>query len=162
MRRTSQSSWSSIITVHRYKKFMDAAEAEAFVGHSVVAAPMDVHNSPEKVVPETTSATNFVPKTASATNRASPYGKAETSTISKAEPTSPIAARILVEKPETVNSTSINASSSSVKWFQRDTSPDIQDESDWDVAYSDGACKGNGKPGSIAGIGVWWQTDDPR
>lgn len=131
---------------------MDAAEAEAFVGHPVVAAPMDVHNSPEKVVPETTSATN----------RVSPYGKAETSTISKAELTSPAAARILVEKPETMNSTSINASSSSVKWFQRDTSPDIQDESDWDVAYSDGACKGNGKPGSIAGIGVWWQTDDPR
>ncbi|KAJ2918384.1 hypothetical protein MD484_g2007, partial [Candolleomyces efflorescens] len=34
--------------------------------------------------------------------------------------------------------------------------------SDRDVVYSDGACKGNGKPGSIAGIGVWWGPDDPR
>ncbi|KAF9072783.1 ribonuclease H-like domain-containing protein, partial [Rhodocollybia butyracea] len=30
------------------------------------------------------------------------------------------------------------------------------------VVYSDGACKGNGKVGSIAGIGVWWGNNDPR
>ena len=36
------------------------------------------------------------------------------------------------------------------------------DESEWDVVYSDGACKGNGKVGSVAGIGVWWGPDDPR
>lgn len=30
------------------------------------------------------------------------------------------------------------------------------------VVYSDGACKGNGKEGSVAGIGVYWGTDDPR
>ncbi|OSC97069.1 ribonuclease H-like protein [Trametes coccinea BRFM310] len=38
----------------------------------------------------------------------------------------------------------------------------IADESGWDVAYSDGACKGNGKVGAIAGIGVWWAENDPR
>ncbi|KAI0073219.1 ribonuclease H-like protein, partial [Panus rudis PR-1116 ss-1] len=32
----------------------------------------------------------------------------------------------------------------------------------WLLVYCDGACKGNGKPGSIAGIGVWWGPDDPR
>ncbi|KAH6917081.1 ribonuclease H-like domain-containing protein [Coprinopsis sp. MPI-PUGE-AT-0042] len=36
------------------------------------------------------------------------------------------------------------------------------DVSEWQVVYSDGACKGNGKPGSVAGIGVWWGHDDPR
>ena len=36
------------------------------------------------------------------------------------------------------------------------------DESGWQVVYSDGACKGNGAPGSVAGIGVWWGSDDPR
>ncbi|KAF5392457.1 hypothetical protein D9757_002213 [Collybiopsis confluens] len=30
------------------------------------------------------------------------------------------------------------------------------------VVYSDGACKGNGKGNSIAGIGVWWGDNDPR
>ncbi|OSC97068.1 hypothetical protein PYCCODRAFT_1472108 [Trametes coccinea BRFM310] len=37
----------------------------------------------------------------------------------------------------------------------------IADESGWDVAYSDDACKGNGKVGAIAGIGVWWAENDP-
>lgn len=32
----------------------------------------------------------------------------------------------------------------------------------WNIVYTDGACKGNGKVGSIAGIGVWWGWDDPR
>ncbi|KAG6811158.1 hypothetical protein H0H92_008744 [Tricholoma furcatifolium] len=36
------------------------------------------------------------------------------------------------------------------------------DESQYDVVYCDGACKGNGKPGSIAGVGVWWGNNDPR
>ncbi|KAM6498561.1 Ribonuclease H-like domain containing protein [Amanita muscaria] len=33
---------------------------------------------------------------------------------------------------------------------------------DQDVVYCDGACKGNGKAGAVAGIGVWWDHDDPR
>ncbi|KAF9806641.1 hypothetical protein IEO21_08622 [Rhodonia placenta] len=38
----------------------------------------------------------------------------------------------------------------------------LDDESGWDVVYSDGACKGNGKLVSIAGIGVWWGRNDSR
>lgn len=38
----------------------------------------------------------------------------------------------------------------------------VQDEKDCDIVYCDGACKGNGQPGSIAGIGVWWGHGDPR
>ena len=152
----------------------------------IVTAP-DVHDPPEKVAPKTISVTNrtspyrkaetstpivtapdvhdapekVAPKTISVTNRTSPHRQAETSTLPKAAPpTLPTVARMPIKKPEAANLTNINASSSS--WFQRDTSPDIQDESGWDVAYSDGACKGNGKPGSIAGIGVWWRAGDPR
>ncbi|TDL15138.1 ribonuclease H-like protein [Rickenella mellea] len=36
------------------------------------------------------------------------------------------------------------------------------EEAGWDVVYSDGACKGNGKAGSRAGIGIWWGPNDPR
>jgi len=39
---------------------------------------------------------------------------------------------------------------------------DVQDERQWQVVYSDGACKGNGKVGSTAGVGVFWRPDDPR
>lgn len=44
----------------------------------------------------------------------------------------------------------------------RGTTPDVEDESGWDVVYSDGACKGNGQRGSVAGVGVWWGRNDPR
>ncbi|EPQ57724.1 ribonuclease H-like protein [Gloeophyllum trabeum ATCC 11539] len=37
-----------------------------------------------------------------------------------------------------------------------------EDEVGWDVVYSDGACRGNGKDGALAGIGVWWGRNDPR
>jgi len=30
------------------------------------------------------------------------------------------------------------------------------------VVYTDGACKANGKPGAVAGVGVYWGPDDPR
>jgi ribonuclease HI len=43
-----------------------------------------------------------------------------------------------------------------------DASSDTFDEAGWDVVYSDGACKGNGQEGSVAGIGVWWGGKDPR
>ena len=36
------------------------------------------------------------------------------------------------------------------------------EEDGWDVVYADGACKGNGKPGSVAGIGVWGGENDSR
>jgi len=39
---------------------------------------------------------------------------------------------------------------------------DAPDERQWQVVYSDGACKGNGKTGSAAGVGVFWRPDDPR
>ncbi|KAL5482329.1 hypothetical protein ACEPAI_8923 [Sanghuangporus weigelae] len=36
------------------------------------------------------------------------------------------------------------------------------DEEGFDVVYADGACKGNGQVGSVAGVGVWWGHNDPR
>jgi ribonuclease HI len=30
------------------------------------------------------------------------------------------------------------------------------------VVYTDGACRGNGQPGSVAGIGVWYGVNDAR
>ncbi|RDB29135.1 Ribonuclease H [Hypsizygus marmoreus] len=58
-------------------------------------------------------------------------------------------------------STSKEASTDS-KGKKRAMSPNVEDESGWDVVYCDGACKGNGKTGSIAGVGVWWGEGDPR
>ncbi|KAJ7681872.1 ribonuclease H-like domain-containing protein [Mycena polygramma] len=38
----------------------------------------------------------------------------------------------------------------------------MEDESAWQVVYSVGACKGNGQPGAVAGVGVWYGANDPR
>ncbi|GLB43513.1 putative RNase H [Lyophyllum shimeji] len=38
----------------------------------------------------------------------------------------------------------------------------MEDESGWDVVYCDGSCRGNGKVGCYAGVGVWWGENDPR
>ena len=53
------------------------------------------------------------------------------------------------------------ANGSNSRWAALSTEK-IQDESGWEVVYSDGACKGKGKAGSVAGTGVWWGRDDPR
>ncbi|TFK79390.1 ribonuclease H-like protein, partial [Polyporus arcularius HHB13444] len=64
------------------------------------------------------------------------------------------------EKPSTTNATPQDKPRGA-KWAALTTEV-IADESGWDVVYSDGACKGNGKVGSVAGIGVWWGANDPR
>ncbi|KAF5311802.1 hypothetical protein D9619_002783 [Psilocybe cf. subviscida] len=39
---------------------------------------------------------------------------------------------------------------------------EVSNPEEWNVVYSDGACKGNGKQDPVAGVGVWWGPDDPR
>ncbi|PPQ99538.1 hypothetical protein CVT24_005328 [Panaeolus cyanescens] len=60
--------------------------------------------------------------------------------------------------PSAAPSTSVAAS----KNLQATKTPDEDDESGFIVVYTDGACKGNGKNGSVAGVGVWWGPNDPR
>lgn len=35
-------------------------------------------------------------------------------------------------------------------------------EPEYEEVYCDGACKNNGNPNAVAGIGIWWGPDDPR
>jgi ribonuclease HI len=140
----------------RYKKFSIAEEAEAFAGINVASSSQMQPQPPAKVTPSaTTTAT-----------RTSPYKRPEPAR--NLTPVSPTATRATPSKrPSRVSSLSPHRSSpnkAAAKWNQCAASPNIADESTWDVAYTDGACRGNGKPGSVAraGIGVWWGPDDPR
>lgn len=38
----------------------------------------------------------------------------------------------------------------------------IQDTTGWQLIYSDGACRGNGQVGAVAGVGVWHGPNDKR
>ena len=62
----------------------------------------------------------------------------------------------LYSKPLTCPSTLISTLSTLTPkpTTMKSEGPELE-EKGWDVVYSDGACKGNGKPGSVAGIGVW-------
>lgn len=93
----------------RYKKFNNAADAEAYVAQFVPGLTANISAS-------STSAAASAAPALSVTNDGRWKGAAET----------------------------------------------LDDESGWDVVYSDGACKGNGKLVSIAGIGVWWGRSDSR
>ncbi|KAF5384883.1 hypothetical protein D9615_001108 [Tricholomella constricta] len=64
--------------------------------------------------------------------------------------------------PSTSKHSPSSASTSKSKGKKRAMPQDVKDESGWDVVYCDGACKGNGKVNSIAGVGVWWEENDPR
>ncbi|KAF8079107.1 ribonuclease H-like domain-containing protein [Lyophyllum atratum] len=64
--------------------------------------------------------------------------------------------------PSPAKATSSTCDSSDYKGKKRTMRENVQDESRWDVVYSDGACKGNGTVGSYAGVGVWWGENDPR
>ncbi|KAH9892415.1 ribonuclease H-like domain-containing protein [Cubamyces lactineus] len=66
-----------------------------------------------------------------------------------------------VKPPSTITDPVQEPSHSNSRWAALATDV-IQDESGWDVVYSDGACKGNGKVGSVAGVGVWWGDNDAR
>ncbi|KAF8559923.1 ribonuclease H-like protein, partial [Imleria badia] len=72
----------------------------------------------------------------------------------------PSAARTSASRDAPVASTSRAAVVSEPNTRAAHSTP--QDEQHCDTVYCDGACKGNGQPGSIAGIGVWWGHDDPR
>lgn len=48
------------------------------------------------------------------------------------------------------------------KGKKRALGPEVPNSEEWDVVYSDGACKGNGKKDPVAGVGVWWGPHDPR
>ena len=63
--------------------------------------------------------------------------------------------------PSTAESATI-AETISVQSKKRALSPDAEDEGEWDIVYCDGACKGNGQSGSVAGIGVWWGDNDRK
>ena len=54
------------------------------------------------------------------------------------------------------------STSSSSSPSKRKKISEEEDDEDVDVVYCDGACKGNGHEGSVAGIGVWWGAGDPR
>ncbi|TFK26659.1 ribonuclease H-like protein, partial [Coprinopsis marcescibilis] len=69
-------------------------------------------------------------------------------------------AKAFVKGKEYSNATSSTASSSNIK--KRPIATAVENEDMYDIVYTDGASKDNGKPSAVAGVGVWWGRGDPR
>ncbi|KAL1694901.1 ribonuclease H-like domain-containing protein [Schizophyllum commune] len=68
-------------------------------------------------------------------------------------------------KPAVMPSTPNAAAPSTSKAAGKRPASEMQgadSEGEWDVVYTDGACSGNGKAGSMAGVGVWYGAGDER
>lgn len=61
--------------------------------------------------------------------------------------------------PRSTNAKGKAKASSSGSLFGKDV---IEDTTGWQIVYCDGACPGNGQPGAVAGVGVWFGEGDPR
>ncbi|KAF9008192.1 hypothetical protein BDZ89DRAFT_1025233 [Hymenopellis radicata] len=120
---------------NQHKKLPTRAQAEQWLQYGSISAP-----------PTST------PKPVSSTSKS-----ASTATNSKLASTSkPASSSNSAVKQATV----APSSTSSFNAFARAQSdPPASGEV---TVFSDGACKGNGKVGSVAGVGVWWGHDDPR
>lgn len=85
------------------------------------------------------------------------YGKSPKVSSSTTQPVASSSTHRM--KPYTQHRLSIPTST---KGKQRALESSTLDRSGWLTVYSDGACKGNGKANSVAGVGVWWGAGDPR
>ncbi|OSC96746.1 hypothetical protein PYCCODRAFT_1378567 [Trametes coccinea BRFM310] len=128
---------------NKHQKFSSLEQARQYLSqHGVAAAVPPPSAAAASAVASSSTTPNL--QTASSkrarTHRTKPYARVQSSLSSAAGNTA---------KPR------------NAQWAAL-TKEIIEDESGWDVVYSDGACKGNGKVGAIAGIGVWWAENDPR
>lgn len=142
----------------KYKKFLHAADAELWVHQNAVGpyampktppvtalpgAPLGSVKSPEAYEP-------FSPK-APNSSASSSSGKTEEASSSLRS-----GQRASLEEPQAVPQHPTLSTAGS------EASVTTTMSSNTLVVYTDGSCRGNGKVGSVAGVGVWWGDDDPR
>ncbi|KAI0744363.1 ribonuclease H-like domain-containing protein [Daedaleopsis nitida] len=120
---------------NKHKKFPSAAQAREYLAQHGVSVAASSAGGDSAVSSSAHAHRSAKPYTKPAPGPSKSNGAADTST----------------EKPRSTSS----------RWASLTTEV-IADESGWDVVYSDGACKGNGQRGSVAGVGVWWGENDAR
>lgn len=146
----------------KYKKFLDAAEAELWINANA-GGPLAGRQS-------TTTAVRTEATTASAEERVTADEAKSIARQSEAVAVTSAHASNRSSAPRMETAASVPAQRAvppppqeirtTVSSFASGTSGSAS--SGPMVVYTDGSCRGNGKPGSTAGVGVWWGVDDPR
>ncbi|RDX41627.1 ribonuclease H-like protein [Lentinus brumalis] len=146
----------------KYKKFLDAAEAELWINANASGPLAGRQSTTTAVRTEATTAPAEGRVTADEAKSIARQSEAVAVTYAHASnrssaPRMETAASVPAQRavpppPQEIRTT--------VSSFASGTSGSAS--SGPIVVYTDGSCRGNGKPGSTAGVGVWWGVDDPR
>lgn len=123
-----------------FKRFGNLKDAENFIGvayieTSLTKSAQTYEDSPS---PSSVSSASSSPSTSASVASAAP----STSAAARFKP-----------YPTAISKGKANAEESTSRTIDRD---------EWTTAYTDGACRGNGTVGAVAGIGVWYGDNDPR
>ncbi|KAI0289770.1 ribonuclease H-like domain-containing protein [Russula brevipes] len=137
----------------KYKKLRTVEEAEAWVqGSASQSRSMEQRGVPypvqSKIKPANGSLVQARPPTTSKLGGQVPMSSSTSTPVTPAQTVQP--------EPESQFTTGPSSARSRAKEGPSRTAR-VED-----VVYTDGACSGNGQPGSVAGIGVWWGPNDPR
>lgn len=121
-----------------FKRFGNLKDAEAFIGVAYIE----------------TSLTNSAQTYEDSPSPSSVSSASSRPSTSASVPAAPSTSAIRFKPyPTTTNKGKAKAEESATK---------PADQNDWTVAYTDGACQGNGRAGAVAGVGVWYGDNDPR
>ncbi len=145
----------------KYKKFLHAADAELWV-HQNAVGPYATQKTPPIAAPPATLQVGVNSPEAHESpslQALSPSSMAASSPAKTGE--TPLnhrfGERAISEKPQVMpQHSALSTSKESVSTTMSSNSGNTM------IVYTDGSCRGNGRVGSEAGIGVWWGKDDPR
>ncbi|KAI0646200.1 ribonuclease H-like domain-containing protein [Trametes meyenii] len=137
----------------KYKKFLTLPEAEAWIAHNsgpdIARAAMQGYLSRHPLVSETTVNDTPISKDVESESLNPPIPLP--TTAPRISSPSSVLIRPIEHRPSETTDSPVP---------QPPVSAPVgpPNGKSW-VVYSDGSCRGNGRPGSVAGIGVWWGTN---
>ncbi|KAF9789798.1 ribonuclease H-like domain-containing protein [Thelephora terrestris] len=130
----------------KFKKFKTLPEAEQWYKTNLPQRPANPQPTTTTPSTSTVSASNVVPRSSRSVGVSPVRSKPSPTTVPKLVPQSVPRVVAPTPAPAPVQLPRIAAPKNTTV----------------EIVYSDGACKGNGGPGAVAGIGVWWGPNDPR
>ncbi|KAG8945980.1 hypothetical protein FRC04_012098 [Tulasnella sp. 424] len=123
-----------------YKRFGNLKDAEGFIGVAYIETTLtkSAQTYEDSPSPSSVSSASSRPSTSTSVASAAP----STSAAARFKP-----------YPTAISKGKVKVEESTSRPISRD---------EWTTAYTDGACRGNGAVGAVAGIGVWYGDNDPR
>lgn len=137
----------------KYKKFLNAADAELWISQHAVSLPVADSTFTPAQTPSATSPCS-----------SSPIGTSSAAKDSELKSASTIASATSIVSSSDIPLSTISSApaSTTISTGRQSTNTSMRTNPDPVIIYTDGSSKGNGQPGSVAGVGVWYGENDSR